>query len=678
MSELDDVEEPMLTPAQLLDEIDKTVADLHVLWDKIGFDEESKATRQAIFFRKLLETCQDIYDAEEELEEKICESIKTNRFTIRNLCIDLNLKYDDDYAKGKTMLEEDKMLSDLKKQYQSIKTERLEHLKELVYKEHQLCEQLKTRETIIKSKVPSDTELDGLKSRIKELEELLIKRKKEMEKYKHEAMRLCDELESDSINDNIIYLSVDELPLGEDDLHDAKQLVLCLQAKLDKIHETIRSLKFKIRQLWTKLDINNVELAEMVNDNSIPEGSKSDLLMCLNDEHERCIKIKMENMQKFIVNIRHEILSYYAKLYMSDDEIKEFKANFDDINYTEALLKLHEDKLEDLKFKYEENVGLYERIDKWMNLWDEFLAFEERTKDPNRFKTRGYNSLQEEKLRKEFNTQFPKLENEIASKANEFEELNQSHFSVYGFKWCDYVSQVKQSYQDRKANEKREKQIVKDQIKLGEMKYGSKAATPLSRLGANVSAIKRKNDCTSHTPSILMKTSKIARTDDTQSTIMRTPKATIASRIVNKSKNIKRKSKTPNNLLKTRRQQTSKLVSASSKSNAASSTLLDGTVKSSMSNTKLSSTKSSVRSNENDGTLISTCSSTISTSTKITSSTRGYPFQNVNTNEISYVQFSQELNTKKPFRFGHELSGANGSNQAMKEKEKLMSTLIKE
>jgi predicted NodU family carbamoyl transferase len=90
-----------------------------------------------------------------------------------------------------------------------------------------------------------------------------------------------------------------------------------------------------------------------------------------------------------------------------------------------------------------------------MSLWDEFLGFEERTKDPNRFKTRGYYSLEEEKLRKQFNTQFPKLEEEIV-KVDEYEELNQVKFAIYGHAWCEYIKQIKQTYQDREANEKRE------------------------------------------------------------------------------------------------------------------------------------------------------------------------------------------------------------------------------
>jgi hypothetical protein len=53
------------------------------------------------------------------------------------------------------------------------------------------------------------------------------------------------------------------------------------------------------------------------------------------------------------------------------------------------------------------------------------------------------------------------------------------------------------------------------------------------------SSFKGKNDYTFHTPSMLMKTSKIARTDDTQSTIIRTLKAkVVASRLVDRSKNI--------------------------------------------------------------------------------------------------------------------------------------------
>ena len=42
-------------------------------------------------------------------------------------------------------------------------------------------------------------------------------------------------------------------------------------------------------------------------------------------------------------------------------------------NYNEELLTQHEQKLEDLKFKYDEGIALYEKTSKWMDLWNEYV-----------------------------------------------------------------------------------------------------------------------------------------------------------------------------------------------------------------------------------------------------------------------------------------------------------------
>ena len=72
------------------------------------------------------------------------------------------------------MLDEEKMLRDRFKQLQNEKKIRLEQFNGLSSKECELCEQLKLKETDIKSSVPTESELELLKNRIKELELLKV------------------------------------------------------------------------------------------------------------------------------------------------------------------------------------------------------------------------------------------------------------------------------------------------------------------------------------------------------------------------------------------------------------------------------------------------------------------------------------------------------------------------
>lgn len=91
-----------------------------------------------------------------------------------------------------------------------------------------------------------------------------------MEKYKNDIVALLYDLDmsqSDSFSELIIYESIEELPLSETDLERAKSLRDELKIKDEKLIDQIKSLKYKIKQLWTKLCFNNPELVEIVESN---------------------------------------------------------------------------------------------------------------------------------------------------------------------------------------------------------------------------------------------------------------------------------------------------------------------------------------------------------------------------------------------------------------------------
>lgn len=164
----------------------------------------------------------------------------------------------------------------------------------------------------------------------------------------------------------------------------------------------IASLRSKIKELWSKLKIQNADMVCMVNSNEIggvttagdmvdgapqqqPTGggtfSKRTLLSELTHEYERCVQIKMENMQKFIEGVRADIREICARMYYSDKQMKKLNQELlASTEFNECLLEKHETLLEDLRFKYDENMSLFEKVGKWIKLWNEFMQFEEKTK----------------------------------------------------------------------------------------------------------------------------------------------------------------------------------------------------------------------------------------------------------------------------------------------------------
>lgn len=184
-------------------------------------------------------------------------------------------------------------------------------------------------------------------------------------------------------------------------------------------------------------------------------------------------------MQKYIENVRDEIKVYCEKMFIGSRDIQSLEM-LRSTNFNEYLLQEHEEKLADMRFAYDENKDLYEKCGKWIDMWAEFVAFEERTKNPERLKQRGYNMLNEEKERKTFNTGLPKLEEEIKRLATEYQEVNGHSFKIFNDTYDDFIYKKRLDNENSKQTQRIEKQILRATVNKNETRYGSKPATPLA------------------------------------------------------------------------------------------------------------------------------------------------------------------------------------------------------
>jgi protein regulator of cytokinesis 1 len=355
----------------------------------------------------------------------------------------------------------------LRKEYKRLlaeKKKRVDEYKSLLTQEHSLCEKLVVKHTEHRLHVPSDAEIQALVKRVEDLGRLYDERKSEMYTLKREIVALSDDLEisqSDSFAEQLIFEKIEDLAMGEADLRRAREFRDGLVHKNNEILDQIRSLRTRIKDLWTKLNIEitpdmamlRTMVYEELERESPPPCPKRQIVNELSAEHERCHRIKMENMQKFVEGIRVDIREYMDKMFLTgDDHLQQLMCS--DV-FNEELLAQHEKQMEELRFLYEENVDLYDKTRRWCEVWEEYVTFEEKTKDPQRFKQRGYNMLEEEKQRKVFKVQLPKLEEDIVTYANEYADAHGGEvFHVYGMSYTNFIEHKKTVYEESKLNER--------------------------------------------------------------------------------------------------------------------------------------------------------------------------------------------------------------------------------
>ncbi len=159
---------------------------------------------------------------EEDLEQRILINIDEQRQMINELCIEMSIKPSElKLKKANSILEEDDTLRTELKRLEAEKFKRLDEYNKMVLVENKFSKKLCIDPYEKRTTVPSQKLLNELSSRIEELQEICKQRRKEMTIMKEEIQRFSEDLDvsrSDSFVELLIMESIDDMPLGDDDL----------------------------------------------------------------------------------------------------------------------------------------------------------------------------------------------------------------------------------------------------------------------------------------------------------------------------------------------------------------------------------------------------------------------------------------------------------------------------
>lgn len=156
------------------------------------------------------------------------------------------------------------------------------------------------------------------------------------------------------------------------------------------------------------------------------------------DELERVLEIRKSSLSSFVINVRKEIAALQETLLLSEDEKMEFGAFIDD-EYSEELLKEHEDEAERLRAEIEAKGSMLIKVKEWIQLKFDEEELERNAHDPDRFKKRGSAMLKEEKMRKRVEKLKPKIEAELLNTLPAWEEENGRPFLAFGDRVVDSI-----------------------------------------------------------------------------------------------------------------------------------------------------------------------------------------------------------------------------------------------
>ncbi|XP_067878185.1 protein regulator of cytokinesis 1-like isoform X2 [Heterodontus francisci] len=355
------------------------------------------------------------------------------------------------------------------------KNARMEECEMLLKEDQALCTDLcKTPYYIPTGKVPSLQELEELKNH-------LISAAKEKEcrlatflGLRHEITKLMADIdhvpdttfEQDAVleQENLFFLSHENIKSLEVLRHQ-------LEVKKQELMATQESLKEQISSLWNRLQI------PLEQQNMCATGSINQVNTVLQQELEQLQQMQTKNIKQIICGIRQELHTYWDKCFYSQKQKEEFAFLVNE-NYTEEMLKVHDEELVKITLYYEKHQELFDNIEKWERWWKMFLEFEKKASDPNRYANRGGTLLREEKERCQLQKKLPKLEEELKLNIEKWETEQGCPFLVNGQKFTTYIANQWEQHKFKKEQEKQERCVKKED--------GIGYKTPLKRaLGAS-------------------------------------------------------------------------------------------------------------------------------------------------------------------------------------------------
>ncbi|XP_030353717.1 protein regulator of cytokinesis 1 isoform X1 [Strigops habroptila] len=490
--------------AEAVSYLNRAMAELRDIWDEIGISEEQCLERAGTVQMHIQNLLDMMVAEEKDLKERLLKSIALCRNELDTLCKELQLD-PFEAEEESTILQMEKNLRARVEVMLKQKRDRKQELKTLQEQDQGLCSILCTAPFSIDSNaVPSLEDLGRYRRHLASLTTEKEKRRKEFVSRKQQIILLMQELDhtpDTSFEQEVVCEDEDAFCLSEDNIAALQHLLQQLEARRSLNEAVCAELRSRILTLWERLQIPAEEReASAVH----MAGSRAKTIKALQLEVDQLEKMKLQNMKSVVQAIRTELAVYWDKCFYTQQQREGFSAYYDE-DYTETLLELHDAEVQKMKNYYEAHKDLFGAVQKWEENWKLFLELERKGTDPGRFANRGGNLLKEEKQRVKLQKTLSKLQEELQSRVQAWEQEQEGPFLVKGQQFMEYVMEQWQLYHLEKEKEKQERHLKKSRQIEAEMMYGSTPRTPIKRrvLGPHSPSKMRKlngNSISSATP----------------------------------------------------------------------------------------------------------------------------------------------------------------------------------
>lgn len=224
-----------------------------------------------------------------------------------------------------------------------------------------------------------------------------------------------------------------------------------LQARRDRLLEEkrgrerkIKDIKLTVEGLWERLGVEESERKRFL------AGNRGCGLRAINEfeaELDRLNELKRQNLHLFVEDARYKLQELWDGLYFSEEEMLDFAPAFSDV-YSDALLSAHEAEIARLEALTEQRAPTLELINRHRSLVKDRDDLTAAAQDGSRLLAKNNKGekrdptrlLREEKMRKRIAKELPKVESELKTVLEQWENEYGRPFMVHGESYLDELA----------------------------------------------------------------------------------------------------------------------------------------------------------------------------------------------------------------------------------------------
>ncbi|GFS29459.1 protein regulator of cytokinesis 1 [Nephila pilipes] len=429
--------------------------ELYHIWQAFGIDIVQKSQRAKTVWVHVKNLLQDILKEEKNFYEEILESISSYKIKIQEMCIILSVTPKE--INETSLIKEKEILCEELDNLYRLKQKRTETYQGLKRVESEYCEILNVpgHQLSSKNRIPSPEDINELKQHIDMLKEEKEIRYNEFIKTKTEWMTILKntELTPDATFESEILSGEQNLILFNETFKATNEMIVKVKKKKAGLKAQKSDLMKKLITLWSVLQVDESVKLEFL---SKHEDCGESTIKSIQQEIEKFQKIRKSNIQISIKSLQKELHHLWDKCHISES-IRQCFVQYANPEMTGELLVMYEKEIEKWKNYFKDVEHILIKIDQRQELWNLMRIFEIKATDPNRFKNRKGNLLQEERDRRKLRTNLPALENSIFEDIKIYESAKGCPFLYNGEDYRIFVTNQWLEEINQKENENQER-----------------------------------------------------------------------------------------------------------------------------------------------------------------------------------------------------------------------------